>query len=130
MAGPIPQSPSLVVAAGVAPFETKVQSEILKRRWYLDQSDGQLFHEIQDDRYVLEAALAGRADIMATANLADFNRRDAVQLTRDDLLLYPTAERSLVIAKPSFVAHWMRQGFVPDTRFVLQHPGDFQRREK
>ncbi len=37
----------------------------------------------------------------------------------------PFGQRKLVIAKPSFVAFWLRRGIVPNAGFVDDHPDDF-----
>jgi hypothetical protein len=126
--GPMPDRPAVPVGAGYVPFETEAQLRQSISDFAGPNNAGKLFHETQDDRYVLETALAGRADILATANIGDFIRADAVELDREDVVLFPFSGRTLVIARPSFVAHWLRQGVVPDATFVAAHPDDFQRR--
>jgi hypothetical protein len=32
---------------------------------------------------------------------------------------------SLAIGKPSFLAHWLRQGIVPDADFIASRPDEF-----
>jgi hypothetical protein len=49
-----------------------------------------------------------------------------MKIERDNLMLYPFALGHLVIAKPSFVVHWLRLGMVPDANFVAQHPDAFR----
>jgi hypothetical protein len=125
MEGPMPNHPYLTVGAGFTPFDTERELRQAVET-FADQIDSQkLFNEVRDDRYVLETAVAGRADILVTANIADFIRGPAIRLERDDVVLFPFADRTLVIARPAFAAHWLRQGIVPDAAFVAAHPEDF-----
>jgi hypothetical protein len=71
--------------------------------------------------------LAGRADILVTADLDDFIRGPAIRLQRPDVALFPFADTTLVVAKPSFAAHWLRQGVVPDAAFIAARPAAFPR---
>ncbi len=76
--------------------------------------------------YVLETAIAGRADILVTANIGDFVRGPAIALQRGDVVLLPFAGRTLVIATPAFAAYWLRRGVVPDAAFIAARPSEFQ----
>jgi hypothetical protein len=84
-----------------------------------------LFHEMQDDRYVLETALAGRADMLVTGDVDDFCRGPAIRLQRRDVVLFPFVGRTLVVATPQFTAYWLDQGIIPDSGFVAAHAEDF-----
>ncbi len=44
---------------------------------------------------------------------------------RDDVLLFPFADRKLVIAAPKLAAFWLRQGVVPDAEFIEGRPDEF-----
>ncbi len=69
----------------------------------------------EEDRHVLEIAIAGRADVLATANLADFDMDD-VEWVADGsrIRLYtPPGRQPLVIAHPDHVCDWLRSGQVP-----------------
>ena len=127
--GPLGFAPQVVLGSGHVPFETDEQMRasvlVHERRENVDK----LFDEVTDDRHVLVAALAGRADILATANMQDFVRGPAVALERDDVALFPWGGRTLVIARPAFVAHWLRQGVVPDHAFVAANPDEFRPRD-
>ncbi len=124
--GPMPDHPYVIIGAGFIPFET--EAELCQAAAaFADRSDVErLFNEVRDDRYVLETALAGQADILVTANMADFVRGPAIRLERDDVVLYPFAGRMLVIASPAFTAFWLRQGVVPDAAFITAHPAEFK----
>jgi hypothetical protein len=127
LAGPVADQPYLPVGAGFIPFETEEQlRQSIEARWRSPDA-AKLFHEVQDDRYVLETALAGRADILVTADLDDFIRGPAIRLQRPDVGLFPFGDMPLVIAKPSFAAHWLRQGVVPDAAFIVARPEEFMR---
>jgi PIN domain len=126
--GPVPDRPYLSVGSGYIPFETEEewQQSIAN---HLGRSEAnKLFHEIQDDRYVLETALVGRADILATADVAGFAKGPAIEFERNDVLLCPFADRALVIGSPRFVVYWLSQGVVPDAQFIADNPKDFVRR--
>jgi hypothetical protein len=68
-----------------------------------------------EDRHVLEVAVAGEADVLATANLADFEM-DGIDRIGDGsrLRIYARQGRSpIVIAHPDEVRDWLRDGVVP-----------------
>jgi hypothetical protein len=71
----------------------------------------------------------GRADILATADVAGFAKGPAIQFERNDVLLFPLADRALVIASPRFVVYWLSQAVVPDAQFIADNPKDFVRRK-
>jgi hypothetical protein len=69
----------------------------------------------EEDRHVLEIAVAGGADVLATANLADFDMAH-VEWVADGsrIRIYtPPGRRPLVIAHPNHVCDWLRTGRVP-----------------
>ena len=125
--GPIPVPPFIAVAMGYVPFETE---EEMRRSIENFATKGQiadkLFHETQDDRYVLETAIAGQADILVTLNLQDFARGDIIRFERDDMFVFPFAGKDLVVSKPAFAAHWIARGIVPDAKFVRDNPAEFR----
>jgi hypothetical protein len=125
--GPMPSRPYVSVGSGYIPFETVEQLREAVETQLRPENAGKLFNEVQDDRYVPETALAGRADILVTADVAGFRKASAVRLTRDDVLLFPLADRALVIGSPHFVSYWLFQGMVPDAAFVASRPEEFVR---
>lgn len=127
--GPMPDHPYLSVGSGYIPFETEEEWRRSIANHLRRPEADKLFHEIQDDRYVLETALVGRADILATADLAGFAKGQTIHFERNDLLLFPFADRALVIGTPRFVVYWLSQGIVPDARFIEDNPKDFVRRK-
>jgi predicted nucleic acid-binding protein len=126
--GPMPEHPHVVVGAGFIAFETEEEMRSAVETFAGPENAAKLFTETQDDRYVLETALAGRADILVTSDVEDFSRGPSIRLDRSDVLLFPFADRTLVIAKPSFVAYWLRQGVIPDASFVAENAHDFRPR--
>jgi hypothetical protein len=64
---------------------------------------------------VLEIAVAGGADVLATANLADFDMADVAWVADGSRIrIYtPPGRRPLVIATPDHVCDWLRSGRVP-----------------
>ncbi len=69
----------------------------------------------EEDRHVLEVAVAGGADALATANLADF-AMDDVEWVGDGsrIRIYTSPGRpALVIAHPDHVCGWLRSGRIP-----------------
>jgi PIN domain len=123
--GPVPESPRVVVGAGYIPFETEEQLQQSITQQAGTAGTGKLFDEIRDDRYVLETALAGRADILVTGDVHGFSKGSAIKLRRGDIVLFPFGGRRLVIGNPAFVAYWLRQGVIPDEEFVAGRPDEF-----
>ena len=123
--GAVPTNPFVPVATGYVPFETEADAWPAAAA-HLRRDDGKLFDETRDDRYVLETALVGGADLLVTCDVGDFRRGPAVRFQRDDVLLFPLADRTLVICSPAFAAYWLGQGIVPDAEFVAANPVDFQ----
>jgi hypothetical protein len=71
----------------------------------------------EEDRHVLETAVAGESDVLATANLADF-AMDDIEWVGDGsrIRIYaPPGRPKLVIAHPDHVAAWLRSGRFPST---------------
>lgn len=67
-----------------------------------------------EDAHVLEVALAGRADIVATANLDDFMVRQSDVLLRGRIGLHRSpAGHAVIIAHPDQVAGWLRRRTFP-----------------
>ena len=126
--GPTPDHPYVSVGSGYIPFETEEEWRRSIANHLGRAEADKLFHEIQDDRYVLETALVGRADILATADVAGFAKGAAIQFERNDVLLFPFVDRALVIGSPRFVVYWLSQGVVPDARFIEDNLQDFVRR--
>jgi hypothetical protein len=123
--GPMPSHPHITVGSRYIPFETERQLSQALELQLRPENATKLFNEIQDDRYVLETALAGRADILVTADVHGFRKGSAVRFTRNDVLLFPVADRTLVIGSPYFAAHWLFQGTAPDATFVASRPEEF-----
>jgi hypothetical protein len=119
--GAVGVPPSIVVGSGYVPFA----DEAAERQAAATKGD-KLFNEIEDDRHVLLSAIAGDAHILVTSDVDDFNRGSAQSFNgRADVIVYPTAAAGLVIAKPTFVRHWLQQGIVPDANVIaelLQEP--------
>ena len=126
--GPTRDHPYVSVGSGYIPFETEEEWRRSIANHLGRAEADKLFHEIQDDRYVLETALVGRADILATADVAGFAKGAAIQFERNDVLLFPFVDRAVVIGSPRFVVYWLSQGVVPDARFIEDNPQDFVRR--
>jgi PIN domain len=128
IAGPVSYPAQIPVGAGYIPFETEAQMRQSIESFSAPHNAEKLFHEIQDDRYVLETALAGRADVLATADIDDFLKGPVVLFERDDMALSPFGGHRLIIAKPSFVAYWLRQGEIPDASLITSRPDEFRLR--
>jgi PIN domain-containing protein len=123
--GPMPSRPYVNIGGGYIPFASERALKQSIENYLKPENADKLFHEIQDDRYVLETALAGKADILVTSDVDDFCRGSAVKLQRSDVVLFPFVDRTLVIATPQFTAYWLDQGIVPDSGFVADHAEDF-----
>ena len=128
--GPLGFGAQVVVGSGHIPFETEEQMRKAVETHAGPRNKGKLFNEMEDDRHVLLSALAGRAEILATSDLDDFQRGPSMLMERDDVTLFPNGDAPLVIAKPSFVAFWLRQGVIPDYAFMRGRPDEFVFKEK
>ena len=69
----------------------------------------------EEDRHVLEVAVAGAADLLVTANMADFETPDVIKVGDGSRIrLYPRPEQALlVIAHPDQARDWLRAGVLP-----------------
>ena len=69
----------------------------------------------EEDRHVLEVAVAGEADLLVTANMADFEMTDVRKVgdgARIRLLSRP-GKATLVIAHPDQARDWLHAGILP-----------------
>lgn len=76
----------------------------------------------REDAHVLETAIAGRADLLATADMADFDFSDSIVLEEGRVLRYRRADHDVVIAHPFRAARWIREG-----RILLPEPPSRER---
>ena len=66
-----------------------------------------------EDAHVVDVAIAGRADVIVTANFADFVHYRAVVLQPERVAALSHAEGRVVIAQPAMFAEWVRRGELP-----------------
>lgn len=64
----------------------------------------------REDAHVLETAIAGRADLLVTADMADFTFPGVTVLDEGRVLRFRRADHDVVIAHPFRAARWVRQG--------------------
>lgn len=127
--GPLPLSTLVVVGSGFVPFASGLEAEIAARGMASrtdENVEGRIFDEFEDDRHVLLAAIAGRADILVTANMRDFRRGKMLEYDREDMFVVPGPDHHLLVGTPSFAAHWLRQGINPDWTLVSSHGHEFR----
>ena len=94
-----------MVGAGYIPFATE-EEEAAAAKAHLSAEEDKPFNEMQDDRHVLLGAIGGPADLLATADITDFNRASAIAPTnRDDILLFPRHPEAPLVGKPAFIAY-------------------------
>lgn len=67
----------------------------------------------EEDAHVLETALAGRADILVTANFDDFLTTKAQVLEPGKVALVETVTRKLLVVHPYRAAEYLRNGGLP-----------------
>jgi predicted nucleic acid-binding protein len=60
-----------------------------------------------EDRHVLETAWAGRADLLVTANVRDFDRTDADVRAPNRIARLMRAGRNMILAHPYSAAAWL-----------------------
>lgn len=66
-----------------------------------------------EDAHVVDVAIAGRADLIVTANFVDFLTYRTVVLRPNRLAVLPHAAGQIVVAHPAEVAAWLRTGQTP-----------------
>jgi len=66
-------------------------------------------HDIED-RHVLETAWAGKADILATANLGDFVQADDELVVAGRVWRLNRGGENMMLAHPFEAASWLREG--------------------
>jgi hypothetical protein len=132
--GPVSEAPHIVLGAGFIPFATEQEMRIatkgLQDRTAKAIGYIPIYDEIEDDRIVYLTALAARADILVTDNIKDFRRAKFFEFEREDLIIICHGELEVVVAKPFFVAHWLRSGVIPDARFIRSRPEEFTIKER
>ena len=69
--------------------------------------------EDEEDRHVLETALAGKADLLITANFKDFLTKETEILILNQHYIYGLPDRKLHIVHPYLMMDWLRQGYIP-----------------
>lgn len=76
-----------------------------------------------EDRHVLEVAVAGKADVLVSANLADFDMNGIESIGNGlGVRIYAIPGRyKLVIAHPDYICRWLRDGIVPTADIVRGH---------
>jgi hypothetical protein len=124
--GAMPTAPLLMIGTGFVPFATEEEIKVAVANFLLREDRG-IFNEIADDRYVLETAIAGRADILITNDIRGFARGPAIKFDRSDIVLFPTAAWTVVVCTASFARHWLWLGEIPDAAFIRSRPEEFRR---
>lgn len=67
----------------------------------------------EEDGHVLEAAIAGRTDLLVTRNFRDFRIRDAQVVVPDEVVLLPRTEGgAMVVATPRWAMQWLHAGAI------------------
>ena len=66
----------------------------------------------EEDRHVLETALAGKADVLITANFRDFLGKETQTLTAERHYRYVAVDHSLDIVHPYLMMEWIRTRIV------------------
>jgi len=74
-----------------------------------------------EDRHVQEVAVAGEADLLVTANMADFETPDVLRVSDGTRIrLYPRpGQIPLVIAHPDQAHDWLRAGVLPSAAIEM-----------
>jgi predicted nucleic acid-binding protein len=73
-----------------------------------------------EDAHVLETAIAGKADVLITANFKDFISKDTQVVIPDRHAVYRSPDDHVFqIVHPYLMMEWMRSGQVPDISSTL-----------
>jgi len=117
LVGPYREAASIVLGGGFQPTRDAVQMpyDAHDRRLAPPRIDA-------EDGRVLDAALAGAADLLVTNNMKDFAvHSDAVLKNR--VRVKTTPDRRLAILGPADALAYLRTGAVPELGDVLPHAG-------
>jgi predicted nucleic acid-binding protein len=66
-----------------------------------------------EDQHVLEAALAGRANVLVTANFKDFLNKDIEIIIPERHSIYHSPIHEFHIVHPYLMINWLNQGNIP-----------------
>jgi predicted nucleic acid-binding protein len=66
-----------------------------------------------EDAHVLETALAGRANVLVTANFRDFISNDTHVIVPERHAVHVAAAHVVYIVHPYLMMDWLRQGHIP-----------------
>jgi predicted nucleic acid-binding protein len=66
-----------------------------------------------EDQMVLETALAGKADMLITANFQDFLNRDVEIIIPQKHGIYHSPNHNIHTIHPYLAIHWLNQGNIP-----------------
>lgn len=66
-----------------------------------------------EDAHVLETALAGQADVLVTANFADFISKDTQIIVPGRHAIHTAPDHLSQIVHPYLIMDWLRQGHLP-----------------
>jgi predicted nucleic acid-binding protein len=67
-----------------------------------------------EDAHVLETAIAGKANILVTANFKDFISKDVKIVISERHAVYQNPDHTFQIAHPYLMMNWLRAGQIPD----------------
>ena len=70
--------------------------------------------EDEEDRHVLETAIAGQVTVLITANFQDFLTKEVQTIVSEKHYIYRSAAHSFHIVHPFFMMNWLKQGQIPD----------------
>ena len=67
-----------------------------------------------EDAHVLETAIAGKANVLVTANLKDFVASDTQIIIRDRYLIHVTPTHRVQIVHPYLMMNWLNAASIPN----------------
>ncbi|HAC63995.1 MAG TPA: PIN domain-containing protein [Cyanothece sp. UBA12306] len=67
-----------------------------------------------EDRHVLETAIAGKATVLITANFQDFLTKEVQTIVSERHYIYRSSAHSFHIVHPFYIMSWLNQGQIPD----------------
>lgn len=69
----------------------------------------------EEDRHVLETAIAGKATVLITANFRDFLLKEVETIVSERHYIYRSPVHCLHIVHPFLMVNWLERGQVPNT---------------
>ena len=110
---------TVLIRLGISPIDAYNYIDIIRGYASLNPSltlggTGVIPLKDEEDRHVLETALAAKAHVLVTANFQDFLLKETEIIISERYYIYSLSDYRLRIVHPYLMMTWLRQGLIPD----------------